>query len=336
MIKRLLCILFAVVAIFSTVSVIANASSETLVVNGERESATTAANRHQVYSFLVGEMGLPVEAACGALGNIWAESRFYPTETYGVYHGLCQWGTGSGNGNRWSTGEQGHLGCQAYCNQNGLDYNSVYGQCRFIQYEWNTVKQFKSHINELYGCSAGSDGVYAVESLWRRIYEGCGNQAVSKRQGAAMVYYNYYKGNSTIGSYAESVQTTVKQKLKVSFSGIGLNLPASIRFTQNLKVPNETPKRVGYTFLGWKVKDSKIKDLLQPGETWGPFSKDTELEAQWEKIQPVGHVQWLKATTMEKKLAGSSAKITESQWNLQKLWNQVLQIFRSCFAIAIV
>ena len=78
-----------------------------------------------IYAFLTGEMGLNRAAAMGVMANIRYESSYNPqcSGDSGTSYGICQW----------------HLGRKTnlinYCNQNNLDYHSLEGQLRFLQYE---------------------------------------------------------------------------------------------------------------------------------------------------------------------------------------------------------
>ena len=83
-----------------------------------------AANERDVYNYLTGTMGMNSAAASGVMANMYRESRFYVdiTNDYGTAYGLCQW-----YGDRWTN-------LQNYCNSNGLDWHTLYGQMRFLEY----------------------------------------------------------------------------------------------------------------------------------------------------------------------------------------------------------
>lgn len=160
--------------------------------NNQKETKTEAENRDYVYWYLRNELGFSIAGACGALGNIWIESNFHPVCDSGSYHGICQWGTGAGNGNRWTTGEQGYDGCQSYCNRVGLDYQSIEGQCAFIKYEFTKVPGIKKYLSTFQNATSYEDAA----DQWRLHYEMCGNQTVDQRRINAGIYYNQYKQSS--------------------------------------------------------------------------------------------------------------------------------------------
>ena len=91
-------------------------------------SFSSGSTEYVIYKFLVGEMGLNRAAAMGVLANIKYESAYKPTINGdgGTSYGLCQW----------------HLGRKTnlinWCKQNDLDYTTVEGQLRFLQYELST------------------------------------------------------------------------------------------------------------------------------------------------------------------------------------------------------
>ena len=91
-------------------------------------SFSSESTEYVIYKFLVGEMGLNRAAAMGVLANIKYESVYSPTigGDGGTSYGLCQW----------------HLGRKTnlinWCKQNDLDYTTVEGQLRFLQYELAT------------------------------------------------------------------------------------------------------------------------------------------------------------------------------------------------------
>lgn len=76
-----------------------------------------------MFTTTTGTMGMNSAAASGVMASMYRESRFYVdiTNDYGTAYGLCQW-----YGDRWTN-------LQNYCNNNGLDWHTLYGQMRF----WN-------------------------------------------------------------------------------------------------------------------------------------------------------------------------------------------------------
>ena len=82
-------------------------------------------NEELTFLYLTREAGLNAAAACGVLANIKAESSFRPNayNSNGGSYGICQ----------WTGGRKTRL--QNYCEDNGLDYTTLYGQLRFLEYE---------------------------------------------------------------------------------------------------------------------------------------------------------------------------------------------------------
>ncbi len=139
--------------------------------------------RNTIYNYLDDHTELNKAAICGIMGNIWAECCFNVNETYGSYHGLCQWG-----GSRWSA-------CQSYCSKNGYNYNSVNGQLAFLVYELKN--NYSGTYNSMLKVPNTTDGVYQAENIFRVNYEGCGTQAKARRQAAAITFWHNIKPEKT-------------------------------------------------------------------------------------------------------------------------------------------
>ena len=127
-----------------------------------------AANEREVFNYLTGTMGMNNAAACGIMANMYRESRFYVdiTNDYGSAYGLCQW-----YGDRWTN-------LQNYCNNNGLDWHTLYGQMRFLEYELNSLSSLRSYM---YGVSNDAYGAYNAGYEWCRVYELGGNSSDTER-----------------------------------------------------------------------------------------------------------------------------------------------------------
>ena len=127
-----------------------------------------AANERDVYNYLTGTMGMNSAAASGVMANMYRESRFYVdiTNDYGTAYGLCQW-----YGDRWTN-------LQNYCNNNGLDWHTLYGQMRFLEYELNSLSSLRSYM---YGISNDANGAYHAGYEWCRVYELGGNTSDTTR-----------------------------------------------------------------------------------------------------------------------------------------------------------
>ena len=127
-----------------------------------------AANERDVYNYLTGTMGMNSAAASGVMASMYRESRFYVdiTNDYGTAYGLCQW-----YGDRWTN-------LQNYCNNNGLDWHTLYGQMRFLEYELNSLSSLRSYM---YGVSNDANGAYHAGYEWCRVYELGGNTSDTTR-----------------------------------------------------------------------------------------------------------------------------------------------------------
>ena len=127
-----------------------------------------AANERDVYNYLTGTMGMNSAAASGVMASMYRESRFYVdiTNDYGTAYGLCQW-----YGDRWTN-------LQNYCNNNGLDWHTLYGQMRFLEYELNSLSSLRSYM---YGISNDANGAYHAGYEWCRVYELGGNTSDTTR-----------------------------------------------------------------------------------------------------------------------------------------------------------
>lgn len=157
--------------------------------------------RNTVYAYLCDNTELNRAAICGILGNIWAESCFETEETYGSYHGLCQWGY-----ERWTA-------CQTFCENNGYSSDSALGQAAWLVYELKN--NYTSTYQKLLNVTNSEDGVYNAEHIFRINFEGCGEQAALRRQTAAINYWNVLPVyNSTSGVVTETTTRTTTQKTK--------------------------------------------------------------------------------------------------------------------------
>ena len=127
-----------------------------------------AANERDVYNYLTGTMGMNSAAASGVMASMYRESRFYVdiTNDYGTAYGLCQW-----YGDRWTN-------LQNYCNNYGLDWHTLYGQMRFLEYELNSLSSLRSYM---YGISNDANGAYHAGYEWCRVYELGGNTSDTTR-----------------------------------------------------------------------------------------------------------------------------------------------------------
>ena len=85
----------------------------------------TGDNAMTIFYFLLYDMSLHTSAAVGILTNIYCESSFNYNAVgdNGTSYGICQWHAG-----RWEK-------LKNYCNNNGLDWQSLGGQLSYLKYE---------------------------------------------------------------------------------------------------------------------------------------------------------------------------------------------------------
>ena len=156
----------------------------------------------EVFSFLTKELGLTTAAAAGIMANIMCECSFNPNagdvDTNGLYsYGLVMW-----NGPRYER-------LKKWCADNGLDYESVAGQLKYLRYELEgseceTLTAMKSIPDTFEGCvdatvlfaelfercaafSYGLRVYYAVDTFW----PSYGTCAPSEKRGIFGIYCNY-------------------------------------------------------------------------------------------------------------------------------------------------
>ena len=144
-------------------------------------------NEVKVYNFLVGKMGLNTAAACGLMANVQEESNFNVKET------------GDGNTSfglfQWHRGRKANL--IKYCDEKGLNYQSVEGQLSYLEYELK--KSYKSVYSYIKSVDNSAEGAYKAGYHWCYYYEVPSNRAYkSDKRGslAKNTYWKKYKGYS--------------------------------------------------------------------------------------------------------------------------------------------
>ena len=109
-------------------------------------------NEHTIYAFLTGDMGLNRAAAMGVMANIYYESGYRPVINGdgGTSFGICQ----------WHAGRKTNL--ISWCNDNGLDYTTLEGQLKFLQYELpSRYPSVNSYIRQVENTADGAyDAAY--------------------------------------------------------------------------------------------------------------------------------------------------------------------------------
>ena len=113
---------------------------------------TAGSNEYIIFNFLINEMKLNRAATMGVMANIYWESGYKAVidGDGGTSYGLCQW----------------HAGRKTrlinWCTENGLDYNSVEGQLKYLQYELpNFYPSVDSYIRQVENTAEGAyDAAY--------------------------------------------------------------------------------------------------------------------------------------------------------------------------------
>lgn len=149
-------------------------------------------NEERTYNFLRAG-GFSAQAACGVMGNIWAESEFKITvEEYsgGGGYGLMQW-TGSRRTNLMN-----------WCRSNGHDYTTLDGQLNYFLYEfYGGDSTWVSFANANCDGVAGFKKLISVSTattLFLRGFERAGVERLQVRINKANEYYNEWGSYTTI------------------------------------------------------------------------------------------------------------------------------------------
>ena len=137
---------------------------------------TAGSNEYIIFDFLINEMKLNRAATMGVMANIYWESGYKAVidGDGGTSYGLCQW----------------HAGRKTrlinWCTEKGLDYNSVEGQMRYLQYELpNFYPSVDSYIRQVENTAEGAyDAAY---------YFCCNFEAPANRTAQSTKRGNYAK-----------------------------------------------------------------------------------------------------------------------------------------------
>ncbi len=148
------------------------------------KARAASANELYIYNFLINEMKLNTAGACGVIANIKVESNFDPTLSGdgGRSFGICQW-----HYNRYAA-------LVSFCQNNGLDYTSLEGQLRYLQYELQHV--YTSTFQKLRSVPNTADGAYQAGYVWCYYFEVpsgyASGESVNRGNSAKYTYWPYY------------------------------------------------------------------------------------------------------------------------------------------------
>lgn len=135
------------------------AEEETEAPEAMTPSEGVTGTMQEIYSFSRESIGLNHAAACGLLSNIMHESAYNTTAVgdSGTSYGLCQW-----HNERYSA-------LMSYCGNNGLDYNSVYGQMSYLLHELNNG--YQNVLSYMRNVPDNAQGAYDSAYYWCMHFE---------------------------------------------------------------------------------------------------------------------------------------------------------------------
>ncbi len=138
------------------------------------EKVQAAGNDTTIFSYLTINMDLTPAAACGIMANMYEESHYIPdiANPSGAY-GLCQW-----MGPRLTR-------LKNYCAQHKLDYKTVAGQVRFLNYELQTY--FPNVLSHMRGIKNTAAGAYDAGYYWCYYFEIPGNRTATSTNEPALL-----------------------------------------------------------------------------------------------------------------------------------------------------
>lgn len=180
-----------------------------LTISVVSSSASSTSTKDYIFEYLTQELGLNSAAACGIMANIESESKFSSTsvivDTNGLLSGgLCQW-----NGSRFSK-------LISYCDSIGLDYLSVEGQLRYLQYELeNGYSGIYSYLKSV---PDTADGAYAAAYYWCYYFEIPADRSSKSVARGNTAKYSYWE------TYGEKVVSTPDLSLNGDVFDVGTNV----------------------------------------------------------------------------------------------------------------
>lgn len=181
------------------------------------QGASSKSNKSQVFSYLTQEIGFNTAAACGVMANMEHESGFDSSKVLYDSNGLLSGGLCMWNGGRFSS-------LKRFCNNNGYNYLSIYGQLKYLEHELKS--DYYDHIYDyLKSVSNDPNGAYNAAYYWCYYFEIPANRGyhANKRGGAASSkYWNEFS------SFSAEPETPV---LKSASAGKTVDVDSSVRFS---------------------------------------------------------------------------------------------------------
>ena len=181
------------------------------------QGASSKSNKSQVFSYLTQEIGFNTAAACGVMANMEHESGFDSSKVLYDSNGLLSGGLCMWNGGRFSS-------LKRFCNKNGYNYLSIYGQLKYLEHELKS--DYYDHIYDyLKSVSNNPNGAYNAAYYWCYYFEIPANRSyhANKRGGAASSkYWNEFS------AFSAEPETP---KLKSASSGKTVDVDSTVRFS---------------------------------------------------------------------------------------------------------
>lgn len=209
-------------------------NNDEIIYNEDEIELFEKSNETKIFEYCVGEMGLNVAAACAVLANIKEESTFRP-DLYGdkgTSYGICQWHNGR------------FTNLKKYCKKNNLNWKSLNGQLKFLQYELS--HSYKKVWNKLNKTKNNEKGARDAAKYWCTVYEIPANKeqkAIERGNLAVDTYWKKYKNYSVTIKTADNLVYPTK---KVKFSSW-----TESGFVHDIPVSKGTPV--------YAIADGKIK-----------------------------------------------------------------------------
>lgn len=152
-------------------------------------AANVSENTVAVYEYLTSVMGLNHAGACGVLANIQLESDFSPLSLGdgGSSYGICQW-----HNERFNR-------LISFCNGNGLDYNTLGGQLKYLESE--LASSYPSVLAYIRSVPDTAQGAYDAAYYWCVHFEVPDHTAERAAQRGNLAMNEYY-GKTFVSSPA--------------------------------------------------------------------------------------------------------------------------------------
>lgn len=151
------------------------------------------------------EMGLNHAAAAGVLANAQCESAFntFSLGDGGTSYGLLQWHAGRFNS------------LIAYCNNNGLDYNTAKGQLAYMEHELETG--YRSVLEYIRNVPDTEQGAYDAAYYWCMHFElpaDTVNQSIRRGNLAKDYFHRDFSMAVNAKDCLEKIEETVEKAME--------------------------------------------------------------------------------------------------------------------------